>query len=397
MGVYGAVQGQGGREEAGLLPFADQRELQIQFALLLTEDLFQSRVLDPFDPGLVERPFEQRRVDGAGPVAPLGRLLIPGPLEASERLLGVRGRHRQEKVERLGDGAQGCVHFDDRSYECATAERVIVERTVNRFRPGELEGGPPECSIQLTGEGPLQEREFLSRARVPVDRRDLHSDITGCQLPGPPGRQQHGQARRGEQSPVLHAHFGFALQDLDTFQRRGQPFDGRRFGPRAVHHHPERRRRCMRNAFACSSGCPDLDDQEAAEHLREKLRDALDQPPRPAARSDSFRCDEIGGLPVDEPGDAGIDPGPGWSIHEQKRQLPVDVDSSTGRKRPANPLTAGEPVRDVPDQLVGQSGGSGGGHGCSPGWVVRECRDTDHRRFHSADGWYETGRPHEEA
>ncbi len=158
--------------------------------------MFEGGVLDPFHLGVVDGALEQGRVDGAGAVPEPGCRLVPGSLESAEGLLGVGGGEGEEEVEGLGHGAEGPIHLPDGPHETAAAQRLVVEGPVGGLGTGELEGGPAEDRVHLTGEGALQQWELLPGVGIPVDGLHFDADVAGRELPGALGSDQHRHTRR---------------------------------------------------------------------------------------------------------------------------------------------------------------------------------------------------------
>jgi hypothetical protein len=161
-------------EEARRVAIVEERELAVELAPFLAEELRQHRILEVIEREIVEAALAELGVDLEHAVAERGRRLAAGGAELGPRLVDVHRRDGEEEIERLVDGDELAVRRVHGAHQPAPSHHLEVLGSARRLDAGELEEAALERVHQIAREDAKHVR--IHRRSAAIDRRHLEAD-----------------------------------------------------------------------------------------------------------------------------------------------------------------------------------------------------------------------------
>src|SRR4051812_12240296 len=159
-------------QESRRIDVAQQRDLTVEFILLLAEQKRQSRVFDALNRDGIELAFQQNRVDRKRPVIKQWRFVEARAAKVPPRTLGIDRRSLQQQVKKPINFGKLAIDIDHGSHDGASAGCLKLSGPQHLSLVCEREVRLLQREVKVAAHGVHHGRVDLPRRLVPVERTD---------------------------------------------------------------------------------------------------------------------------------------------------------------------------------------------------------------------------------
>src|SRR4051794_37119795 len=159
-------------QESWRIDVAQQRDLTVEFILLLAEQKRQSRIFDALNRDRIELPFQQNRVDRKRPVIKHRRFVEARAAKLAPRTLGIHRRSLEQQVKRPINFGKLAIDIDPGSHDGAPAGRMKLSGPQHLSLVCEREVRLLQREMKVSAHGVHHGRVDLPRRLIPVERTD---------------------------------------------------------------------------------------------------------------------------------------------------------------------------------------------------------------------------------